>query len=203
MMQLPNSHPMKTRSDPDAGSGMGIPSRQSGIALIVSLLLLIVITLVGLAAIHGTITQQQMAANFYDRQVALQSAEAALRAGEAAVAGISSAQLPLSTFVRDCSSSVNTCLAYPFADASVIITTVSTATFNAGTIAADQPRYAVDYLGTFTDRTKNTRQLSNSFNYGGTGGGTTSNYYRVTAQSGNPANIGDRSIVTLQTVIKR
>ena len=50
---------------------------QRGVALVVALLLLVVITLVGLAAVRGTIMQQKMAANLFDRQIAFQGAEAA------------------------------------------------------------------------------------------------------------------------------
>ena len=45
-------------------------SAQRGIALVVALILLVLITLVGLAAMHGTIMQQRMASNLYDREQA-------------------------------------------------------------------------------------------------------------------------------------
>src|SRR3546814_3352415 len=55
--------------------------RQRGIVLAVALMLLVVITLIGLAAVRTTTMQQRMTANFYDREIAFQSAEAALQAG--------------------------------------------------------------------------------------------------------------------------
>jgi len=58
---------------------------QRGVALVVALLLLVVITLVGLAAVRGTIMQQKMSANMYDRQIAFQNAEAAMRAAAASI----------------------------------------------------------------------------------------------------------------------
>ena len=59
--------------------------RQRGVALAVALILLLVITLVGLAAVSGTLMQQKMSANFYDRQVAFQSTEAAMRQAALAI----------------------------------------------------------------------------------------------------------------------
>lgn len=55
--------------------------RQSGAALAIALVLLVVVTLVGLASIRGTTLQEKMAGNQYDRGVAFQAAEAALALG--------------------------------------------------------------------------------------------------------------------------
>lgn len=54
---------------------------QRGIALVVSLVLLVVVTLVGLAGMRGTILQERMAGGAYDRETAFQAAEAALMMG--------------------------------------------------------------------------------------------------------------------------
>jgi type IV pilus assembly protein PilX len=55
---------------------------QRGAALVVSLLLLLVMTLLALGASHSTQLQERMAGNQRDMEVALQGAEAALRAAE-------------------------------------------------------------------------------------------------------------------------
>lgn len=55
---------------------------QRGSALIVSLVFLLVMTLIGVAAMQGTTQQESMASNARQRNLAFQSAEAALRAGE-------------------------------------------------------------------------------------------------------------------------
>ena len=47
--------------------------RQCGVALVVSLLLLVIVALVGLAAVRGTLMQQKMAANSFDREQAFQA----------------------------------------------------------------------------------------------------------------------------------
>ncbi|HEV7164979.1 MAG TPA: PilX N-terminal domain-containing pilus assembly protein [Gammaproteobacteria bacterium] len=57
-------------------------SRQQGVVLVISLLMLLVLTMIGLAATHGTTIEQRMTANQNDQEVAFEAAEAALRAGE-------------------------------------------------------------------------------------------------------------------------
>ncbi len=61
----------------------GISGRQSGATLIVVLILLLIVTLLGLATLRGTIMEERMTANLTDRSLAFQAAESALREGEA------------------------------------------------------------------------------------------------------------------------
>ena len=56
--------------------------KQRGAVLIVALIFLVVMTMLILASIRGTVMQERMAANLYDRSLAFQAAEAALREGE-------------------------------------------------------------------------------------------------------------------------
>lgn len=56
---------------------------ERGAALIISLILLVLITLVGVASLRNVVLEERMSANFYDRSLAFQAAEAGLRAGEA------------------------------------------------------------------------------------------------------------------------
>ena len=55
---------------------------QSGVALIVSLMLLIVITLLGISGMRTTTLEEKMAGNMRDMQLAFNAAETALREGE-------------------------------------------------------------------------------------------------------------------------
>lgn len=55
---------------------------QTGAVLIVGLVLLLILTVIGLASIRGSDLQERMAGNMRDRNTAFQSAEAALREGE-------------------------------------------------------------------------------------------------------------------------
>lgn len=62
------------------------PKHQEGVVLAVVLILLLVMTLLGLASLRGTLMEERMGAYQYDRSLAFQAAEAALREGEALAA---------------------------------------------------------------------------------------------------------------------
>lgn len=70
--------------------------RQSGAALVVVLMLLIVITLLGLASMRGAIMQERMAANTISRGMAFQVAEAGLRQAEIVVRDAAAISFPSS-----------------------------------------------------------------------------------------------------------
>ena len=57
------------------------PARQSGMVLVVSLMLLVVLTLLGLSSMNMTSLQEKMAANSQQSMAALQAAESALADG--------------------------------------------------------------------------------------------------------------------------
>lgn len=61
--------------------------QQSGASLLVVLILLLVMTLLGLAAMRGVLLEERMSANLLDRSQNFQAAEAALREAENLVAG--------------------------------------------------------------------------------------------------------------------
>ncbi len=56
--------------------------RQSGVALPIGLMLLLVVTVIGIGSFQTTVMEERMSGNLRKRSVALQVAEAALRAGE-------------------------------------------------------------------------------------------------------------------------
>lgn len=56
--------------------------RQSGMALLLSLVFLLLLSLIGLSSMQGVVAQQKMAASFWHRNQSLQSAESGLRLGE-------------------------------------------------------------------------------------------------------------------------
>lgn len=57
--------------------------QQNGAVLIISLIMLLLITLIGTTAIQTSTLEEKMAGNLYDKNIAFQAAEAALRHGEA------------------------------------------------------------------------------------------------------------------------
>jgi type IV pilus assembly protein PilX len=195
-----------------------IPNRstQRGAALLVALILLVVITLVGLAAIGTTILQNKAAADQYDRQIAFQSAEAALRQAQVAIttatagAGTPVSQTALSSAgFEDCSNVYNgtptECLANPYEDSNVPaadIVAVPASAFSASAVAAGQPQYVVQYMGSFLAPTPKVRQIGGQAPYGAGSQGQMTDYYRVTARSADPSKVEGRAIVTLQSTFR-
>lgn len=168
----------------------------------VALILLLVITLVGIAAVSGTLIQQKMSANFFDRELAFQADEAALRqAGAAIQTATASAAAPAG--YPDCSpTSGNVCLANPFSESTVPATvTVATSAFNAGSMSAAQPQYIVQYMGCYQVPNPTVKKISNK-NYGEGSGMSNADFYRITARSGDPATTGGRAAVVLQSFFK-
>lgn len=185
-------------------------SGQRGVALVVALILLVVITLVGLAAVSGTIMQQKMSSNFYDRDVAFQAAEAALRQAQVAI-GSATASAAAPAGFYDCSPPApngtganNQCQTNPFDDSNVpasFTVPVPTSAYIAGPMAASQPQYIVQYMGKFALPTPPVRQLSGCSGYLPCSPPSLVDFYRITARSG-PANANGRASVTLQSVYR-
>ena len=182
------------------------PRAQRGIALVVALILLVLITLMGLAAMHGTILQQKLASNLYDREVAFQSAEAAVRAATVQL------QINPGIIARNCQAGGVTCLSNPFTDPGLptgsihnVPTGTASGQYTPGSMATANPQYVVENMGNWVDQSTNTGfgSTANSRNYGVQGASGTAIYYRITARSGDPAVVGDRAVVTVQVTVKQ
>ncbi len=164
---------------------------QQGVALVVSLILLLVITLIGITTIRLTTVQQKISANFYDRESAFQGAEAAI---------LQAAQTLGTTAViaRNCGQGGVSCLANPFTDSTLpsggIVTT------------SGGQQYVIENMGQYPDPTTDTgfNQTANAAQYGAQGvSGVLHIFYRITARSGDPAQVGDRAVVTLQAMYRQ
>lgn len=59
-----------------------LPQRQSGVVLLIALVLLLLLTMIGLSSVQGVSMQENMAANLLEGNLSFQAAEAGLRAGE-------------------------------------------------------------------------------------------------------------------------
>ncbi|SFB14257.1 MULTISPECIES: PilX N-terminal domain-containing pilus assembly protein [unclassified Pseudomonas] len=79
----------------------GFRLRQAGMVLLVSLVLLLLLSLIGLSSMQAALTQQKIAGSFWHRNQSLQSAESGLRRGESAIQR-SFAALPLCQSIVDC-----------------------------------------------------------------------------------------------------
>ncbi|MES0873361.1 pilus assembly PilX family protein [Sinimarinibacterium thermocellulolyticum] len=177
------------------------PLRQAGIALATALILLVVITLIGLAAVRGTTVQQKMTANFQDRSIAFEAAEAALNAASRSF--VSGTQV----IARNCAAGGVACRANPFTDPTLDSSRIQTvpASLYAGIGAAGQPQYVIEFMGEFPNPDLNTgfNQSANAAQYGAQGTNIMALYYRITARSADPAVVGERAVVTLQTMYRQ
>ncbi|RFF51633.1 pilus assembly PilX family protein [Xanthomonas campestris] len=177
--------------------------RESGISLIVVLLLLLVMTLLGLAVLRGTLLEERMSANMYDRSLAFQVAEGALRDAEkviqtAAAAGqIAGYTCPTGTVCNALPANTYTGNASGCSAGSAECWVNAVVVQN---LPVGQAQYYIQYLGQRTSEDQ--LGLGSSVNqnqYGGSGGTSLEHYYRVTARSADPSASGQRAIVVLQT----
>lgn len=60
--------------------------RQQGMALIITLVFMLILTIIGISALQSGMTESRMASNQQDYDMAFQAAEAALREGESFIA---------------------------------------------------------------------------------------------------------------------
>jgi type IV pilus assembly protein PilX len=177
---------------------------QRGVALVVALVLLVVALLLGLAGIRGTLLQERMSSNMYDRSLAFQRAESALRAAEAAITDNSNIE---DLEGADCSPEIALCESVPdtaFTQDDASWVNVSETYDVNDEKAPDEPQYTVQFMGTGSSEDNlGLNQNADYNNYGNSYPPDNVAYYRVTARSSNPETVGDRSIVVLQTTVKR
>jgi len=168
--------------------------RQGGASLVVVMILLVVMTLLGLAVLRSTLLEERMSANLLDRSYAFQAAEAALRQGEAvAGADTTRAAVPANGCTNGiCSLPVATNLDR-WLDPAFASTNWSAATAASRSALAPAAGYIVEYMGDaptwpgcdLVDETSRSPLCLRP-------------RYRITARSVDLAN-SDRAVVILQT----
>lgn len=82
-------------------SSMDLKQRQRGMALLVSLVFLLLLTLIGLSSMQSATLQEKMTSSVMQRNQSFQIAEAALRVGESAVQ-VETYSLPACTTTIQC-----------------------------------------------------------------------------------------------------
>jgi len=120
-----------------------VKGRERGAVLIVSILMLIILSLLGLTAVRTTTLEEKMAGNLRDSDLAFQAAESALREAEVFVDSVVSTNA-----FNDAGGLYSSATADPdyFATATwSAANSVSYSTSIAG--VATQPRYIIKYLG--------------------------------------------------------
>ncbi|MGE0098539.1 MAG: PilX N-terminal domain-containing pilus assembly protein [Hydrogenophaga sp.] len=161
-----------------------LPRRQAGVALVVALILLVIMTLVGLSALRTVTLEEKMTAQTFDRSLSFQAAEAALREAETLVETTVPTPAALAACVAGVCGAPDSSATVRWADSGFTGWQNATAVAN-GPISIT-PQYIVEYLG-------------NTFpcQPGTPSAGTDCKRYRITARS-NAGN--DRAAVMLQSI---
>jgi len=111
---------------------------QRGMALLISLVFLLLLTLIGISSMQNATLQEKMAGSVSLRNQSFQSAEATLRVGESAVQ-LDSYSLPVCATTTQCA---------PPAESSLVTAAGANATSGVTWIAAGTGFYAVQNIGT-------------------------------------------------------
>jgi len=180
---------------------LSFKKRQSGAALLVALVMLLVSTLIGLASIRGTTLNERMSSNMLDRSLSYQAAESALRSAEAALETDQ-------TLGVDCTLSTEECPPMPTNTFDTVDGT-GWATVGDSYLVNDNrlessPQYYIEKMGEVggTDEL-DLGSSANCANYAGCDQTPpTAAQFRITARSGFPAADG-RSVVALQITVKQ
>ncbi len=185
------------------------PYRQRGISLIVILLLLLVMTLIGLAVLRTTLLQERMSANLRDRSLSFQAAEAALRDAEefintenakGKVAGFNctAAEANVRRFRRILILEI---YHLGVAAAPKIVGSMLLA---AKQLPARLDEYYIQYLGERAGVNQEPLGAGSSASqsqYGAAEEISAEKYYRIIARSSDPSSNDERAFVVLQTAV--
>lgn len=161
------------------------PSKEKGVALVIALILLVIMTMLGLSAMRTVTLEEKMTGHTYDRSISFQATETALRQAEALVGSASPKPTPASG--TGCTTGICGLAVATAKDRweDAAFTGWANATpVTSGSITLT-PQYIIEYLGnTFPCRPEDlTAQLD-------------CKRYRITARS----NAGDdRAVVMLQS----
>ena len=186
----------------------GRAGAQAGVVLVVSLIMLLIMTILGVSLARTTAFQERMSANLQERQLAFQSSETALRAAELAI--VESGSFAALGAI-DCSdNSAAMCPPVPAntwtadsTDWRAVDDTFQSNELLLGTRA----EFHVALIGTVSSSPTDPLGQSASANpaqYGEEstrGGGPTELVYRVTVRS-RPANNADGALVVLQSTFR-
>ena len=202
-----NHHTLHHRRSAKADSNPGYSTRQQGVALVITLIVLVIVTLLSLSSIRTTTLQERMSANVLDRELTFQTAESVLRLAEIAVADNPNFAAHGGV---DCSSAAAVCVPDPFDPnftgwqplPNNVAANVPNQAFATGT-----GEYHVAFLGISPEESEDSlgqEQSANNVQYGSdqSGGTPVSAVFRITVRNEDPAATGARSFVMLQSTIR-
>ena len=185
--------------------------KQRGITLAIVLIMLLIITVLGVASIRGATTQERMTGNFYDRTLAMQAAESALRAGFRLV---TESNTPPDVAINCTESTEGRCAAVPvtaFTGGTAADGWSNAAKINTDLSASSSPQYLIQKIaliqnGAGSSSTDDAFDLGIGYRDRGIPTSTTS-IYRIIARSRVPTSDSNnddsaRSIVVLSAIAR-
>lgn len=185
---------------------MNIPSiqqKQRGVVLMVSLIMLLLLTLIGVTGSNVTGLEERMAGNMRDENLAFQAAEAALRVGEAAVLlnppafSVSSNGTGGTGLYTTVGTGAQTSGYWQTVDwtSSTAVATYAGSLSHVNTA----PRYIIEELPT-SSSTSGTTNNSGSLEAGATSTAQSVSWYRITARGTGGT---DNAVAMVQSIVKR
>jgi len=164
---------------------------QTGVVLVVSLVMLLLLTLIGLTGMQTTSLEEKMAGNIRNQNLAFQAAESALRAGEAV---LTQATLPSFNNTNGMYAEGSAASIFDDLTGTSVWAAATTVTYSTGTLAntAEDPEYIIQKMPSVGGGGSGSSLDATSF--------TTSEYFRVTAMGKG----GDTTAVAVvQSIYKR
>src|SRR5690554_2210905 len=193
---------------------------QKGAVLLIAMIMLVIMLIIGLAAGKLVQTQEAMTGGFYDRSLAFQAAETALREGENHVmtfeyvmpGGFEAAGFGQGD-VYNCNpdeAAGNECDMVPDPYGAGRGGGVGWHNISGNAALSDlnsaiPPQFYIDRIGSATEFAGGAPQDASSYQYGSAVNSSLFIIYRITARSHNPsaAAADGRSLVVLQSIIRR
>lgn len=156
--------------------------QQRGAVLLVGLIMLLLLTIIGMASIRGSDLQERMAGNMRDRSLAFDAAETALRRGEDTVSGLAGLTLPAintAGYYEDLNKTTNNALPDRPTIWDKTVWGTSGKALTAGTLAGvgEQPRFIVEKVLV----TVSTKSLGSGVDFT-SDTGSVGEFFRVTAR---------------------
>jgi type IV pilus assembly protein PilX len=186
---------------------LGLAFKQRGVALVITLIVLVIVTLLSLSSIRTTTLQERMSANVLDRELTFQTAESILRLAEIAVADNPNFAAHGGV---DCSAAAVACLADPL-DPNFTgwqpLPASAAANVPNQAFAPGTGQYHVAFLGIAPEANEASlgqEQSANNIQYGAdqSGGAPVSHVFRISVRNQDPTATGARSFVMLQSTIR-
>lgn len=171
---------MNHRQLPITGNRRGSQG-QRGAVLVISLIMLLVVTLIGVGSIRDTVLEERMAGNTRDRNVAFQSAESGVREAEILIEQITS----LGNFAATAGLYGRTVEEPPFWEDATWSNAANHVVAGSDYGAYAAPRYTVKHMTTIVG----TEGALNMSGYGGNKGTGDVTVFRITVRgTGNDAD---------------